>query len=88
MPGGFGLGLRQDLLGEEQQLRGIDALGLGAVALAQELFELMLEAGVEMELLGERLQQLADELVGGFEVVGEWVVWGDHREIIPQNLAA
>jgi hypothetical protein len=32
------------------------------------LFELMLELGVEMDLLGERLQQLADELMG--RVVG------------------
>jgi hypothetical protein len=31
----------------------------------------MLELGVEMELLAERLQQLADELMGGLEVVGE-----------------
>jgi hypothetical protein len=38
----------------------------------------MLELGVEMELLAERLQQLADELMGRLEVVGEWVGRGDH----------
>jgi hypothetical protein len=38
----------------------------------------MLEFGVEMDLLGERLQQLADELMGRFEVVGKWVARGDH----------
>ena len=42
------------------------------------MFELMLELGVEMELLGERLQQLADELMGRLEVVGEWFGQGDH----------
>ena len=75
---GLGLGLRQDFLGEEQELSGIDPLALPAVALAEELFELMLEFGVEMNLLAERLQQLADELMGRFEVVGEWVGRGDH----------
>ena len=69
---------RQDLLGEEQELSGIDALALPAVALSEELFELMLELGVEMNLLGERLQQLADELMGRLEVVGEWVGRADH----------
>jgi hypothetical protein len=74
----LGLGLGQDLLGEEQELGGVDPLTLPAVALAEELFELMLELGVEMDLLGERLQQLADELMGRLEVVGEWVGRGDH----------
>jgi hypothetical protein len=46
--------------------------------LAEELFELMLEFGVEMDLLAERLQQLADELMRRLEVVGEWVGRGDH----------
>ena len=72
------LGLRQDFLGEEQELSGVDPLALPAVALAEELFELMLELGVEMDLLAERLQQLADELMGRLEVVGEWVGRGDH----------
>src|SRR5262249_45375080 len=76
--GGRGLGLRQDVLSEEQELVGIDRLGLAAVAVAEELFELMLELRVEMELLCERLQQLADELMGGLEVAGEWVSRGDH----------
>jgi hypothetical protein len=75
---GLRLGLRQDLLGEEQELSGVDPLALPAIALAEELFELMLEFGVEMNLLAERLQQLADELMGRLEVVGEWVGRGDH----------
>ena len=75
---GVGLGLRQDLVGEEQELSGVDPLALAAVALAEELFELVLELGVEVDLLAERLQQLADELMGGLEVVGEWVGRGDH----------
>ena len=40
---GLGLRLRQDFLGEEQELSGVDPLALPAVALAEELFELMLE---------------------------------------------
>ena len=35
-----------------------------------------------MDLLAERLQQLADELMGRFEVVGEWVGRGDHTPIL------
>ena len=38
----------------------------------------MLEFGVEMNLLAERLQQLADELMGRLDIVGEWVGRGDH----------
>jgi len=75
---GLGRGLRQDFLGEEPELSGVDPLGLPAVALAEELFELMLEFGVEMELLGERLQQRADELMGRLEVVGVGVGRCDH----------
>ena len=75
---GLGLCLCQDFLGEEQELSGVDPLTLPAVALAEELFELMLEFGVEVDLLAERLQQLADELMGRFEVVGERVGRGDH----------
>ena len=75
---GRGLGLRQDLLGEEQELSGVDPLALRAVALAEELFELVLELVVEMDLLAERLQQLADELMGRFQVVREWIGEGDH----------
>ena len=73
-----GLGLRQDLLGEEQELSRVDPLALPAVALAEELLELVLELLVEMDLLGERLQQLADELMGRLQVVREWVCEGDH----------
>jgi hypothetical protein len=39
-------------------LSGIDPLALPAIALAEELFELMLEFGVEMNLLAERLQRV------------------------------
>ena len=74
---GCGVGLRsggfEDLAGEEQELVGVELLALAAVALAEELFELMLELGVEVGLLAEGLDQLADEPVGGVEVVGEWV---------------
>ncbi len=72
---GFGVGsaCRQDFLGEEQELSGVDLLGLLAVALAEELFELVLELLVEMELLAQRLEQLADELMGRFQVVRELV---------------
>ena len=79
---GSGSACRQDFLGEEQELSGVDPLALPAVALAEELFELMLEFGVEMKLLAERLQQLADELMGRLEVVGEWVGRGDHTLIL------
>jgi hypothetical protein len=41
--------------------------------MTEELFELMLEFGVEMNLLAERFPQLADELMGRVEVIGEWV---------------
>src|SRR5262249_32981320 len=73
-----GLGLSQDFLGEEQELGRINPLALAAVALAEELFELMLKFGVEMNLLAQRLQQLADELMGRLEVVREWIGRGDH----------
>ena len=73
-----GHGLRQDLLGEEQKLSGVDPLALLAIALAKELFELVLELLVEIDLLAERLQQLADELMGGFQIAGEWIGDGDH----------
>ena len=75
---GSGLGLRQDLLGEEQELGRVDPLALRAVALAEELFELVLELLVEVDLLRQRLQQLADELMGCFQVVREWISEGDH----------
>src|SRR6516165_255625 len=72
------LGLRQDLAGEEQELGRVDPLGLRAIALAEELFELVLELLVEMDLLRQRLEQLADELMGRLQVVGEWIGGGDH----------
>jgi hypothetical protein len=58
------LGLRQDLPGEEQELGRVDPLGLRAIALAEELFELVLELLVEMDLLRQRLDQLTDERRG------------------------
>jgi hypothetical protein len=68
-----GLDLGQDLPGEEPELCGVDPLALLAVAVVEELFELMLELLVEMDLLVERGEQLTDELMGRFEVVGEGV---------------
>jgi hypothetical protein len=53
-------------------------LSLRAIALAEELLELVLALLVEVDLLGQRLQQLADELMGRLEVVREWVREGDH----------
>ena len=73
-----GLGLRQDLPGEEQELSRVDPLALRAVALAEELLELVLELVVEMDLLRQRLEQLTDELMGRLQVVGEWIGEGDH----------
>jgi hypothetical protein len=40
---------------------------------AEELFELVLKLLVEMELLVQRREQLADELMGRFQVVRELV---------------
>jgi hypothetical protein len=68
-----GLGLCQDLPSEEQELSGVDPLALRAVPLVEELFELVLELLVEMNLLTERREQFADEPMGGFQVVGKWV---------------
>jgi hypothetical protein len=65
-------------LGKEQELVRVDPLGLRAVAPAEELFELVLEVVVEMDLLRQRLEQLADELMGRLQVVGEWIGEGDH----------
>ena len=87
---GFGLGrclgLRcggfEDLAREEQELVGVELLGLPAVEPAEELFELVLEFGVEVGLLAEGLEQLADEPVGGLEVVGKWGVEFDRRHTI------
>ena len=88
---GFGLGglsrapLRgfEDLAREEQELVGVELLGLAAVEPAEELFELVLELVVEVGLLAEGREQLADEPVGGLEVVGEWGVELD-RSSYPQ----
>ena len=38
----------------------------------------MLELFVEMNLLTKRLQQLANELMGRFQIIGEWVRDGEH----------
>jgi hypothetical protein len=37
-----------------------------------------LELFVEMNLLTKRLQQLADELMGRFQIIREWVRDADH----------
>ena len=63
---------------EEQQLVGVDLLALPAVALPQELFELVLELGDEVALLPQGLRLFADLAVGGVEVVGECRVVGRH----------
>ena len=68
--GGRGFVGRQDLACKEQELSGIELLGLAAITLAQELFELVLEFLVEVSLLGERLQELANELMAGLEIGG------------------
>ena len=61
----------EDLSGEEQELVGVELLGLLAVEPAEEEFELMLELLVEMGLPVQAGQQLADEPVGGLDVVGQ-----------------
>ena len=78
----LGRGGFEDLAREEQELVGVEFLGLPAVEPAEELFELVLELFVEVGLLAERREQLADEPVGGLEVVGEWGVGVDRRHTI------
>ena len=73
--GGF-----EDLPREEQELVGVELLGLAAVEPAEELFELVLELFVEVGLLAEGREQLADEPVGGLEVVGQWGV--EYRSVV------
>ena len=73
-----GHGLDRDLGHEEEQLSGIDRLALLAIPLAEEQFELVLEAGDEVVLLTQRLGQLADLAVGGVEVAGECHVFDSH----------
>ena len=83
---GFGRRLRcggfEDFACKQQELVGVDRLGLAAVEPAEELFELMLELVVEMGLLAEGLDQLADEPVGGVEVVGKCYVGVDRHHTI------
>ena len=76
-----GLGRRQDLAGEEQELGRVDRLGLAAVPLAEEQLELVLELLGEVRLLDERLQQLADELMAGLQVGGQFAGRGRHAII-------
>ncbi len=66
--GPAGLG---DLLREEPELAGVELLALPAVEPAEDLFELVLEVGVEVGLLAERGEQLADEPVGTLDVLGQ-----------------
>jgi hypothetical protein len=63
--------LGQSLRREQNQLTGINGLALLAVALSQELLELVLEVSDELVLLTERLGQCTDLAVGGVEVAGE-----------------
>ena len=58
--------------GEKKELVGIELLGLLAVQSAEEQFELMLELFVEVGLLVQAGQELADQPMGGFDVVGQW----------------
>jgi len=67
--GSHRLGPGQDVVREEGQLVGIDLLPLLAVALPQELLELMLELGDEVILLTKGLGQFADLAVGGIEII-------------------
>ena len=67
---------------EEQELVGVELLGLAAVEPAEELFELVLEIVVEVGLLAEGREQLADQPVSGLEVVGKWGVGVDRRHTI------
>jgi hypothetical protein len=79
----FGLGLGRDLgragfenlAGEEQELIGVELLGLLAIESVEEKFELVLELFVEMGLLVQADQQLADEPVGGLDVLGQRGCW-------------
>ena len=64
---------REDLPSKEQKLGRIELLGPGAVALTEELFELVLELGDEMLLGVHRLGELADQLMGGGQVVRQLV---------------
>ena len=58
-------------MGEEEQLGGVGGLAFLAEPLAEELLELMLELGDELILSVESPGQLADQRVGGGQVVGE-----------------
>lgn len=67
---------------KEQELVGVELLGLLAVELAEELLELMLEFVVEMGLLAERREQFTNQPVGTLEVVRErGVSVGDRHTI-------
>ena len=61
----------EDLAGEEQELVGVELLGLLAIEPSEEQFELMLEFFVEVGLLVQALEQFADEPVGGLDVLGQ-----------------
>ena len=54
---------------------------VGPAQLAQELFELVLELLVEVSLLRQRHQQLADELMAGVQIVGQFSGAGRHTII-------
>src|SRR5262249_305180 len=68
----------QDLMRKEQELVRVELLGLAAVALAQELLELVLELLDQMVLEAQRLDELADQLVGRVQIGGEFAPGGRH----------
>ena len=59
----------------------VERLGLAAITLAQEPFELVLELLAEVGLLGKLLQELANELMAGLEV-GRWFAQRGRHAII------
>jgi hypothetical protein len=67
----------EELAGEEQELIGVELLGLLAIEPLEEKFELVLEFLVEVGLLVQALEQLADEPVGGLDILGQWGVGVD-----------
>jgi hypothetical protein len=63
-------------------LIGVELLGLLAIEPAEEKFELVLEFLVEVGLLVQALEQLANEPVGGLDVLGQRGVGIDGRHAI------
>jgi hypothetical protein len=72
------LRLGENLVGEQQELSGVDLLTLLTVTLSQELFELMLKLLIQDHLLPQRLGQLADLAMSRVDVVRECGGWLRH----------